>query len=135
MAGSAFKALRSPMSPLKLSSEEALDCVRVMLAERHEKCANIPSRRRLQALDDMTQVQDALPPVPTITRTSQHIEKAPPTRKEKEPGSPQVADKRDAGVSDEVWNQLEADKKAADLASKFSQEANLERQRKLEMAQ
>ena len=135
MIGSAFKALSSPMSPLELSSEKALDCVRVMLAERQEKCAKLPSKRRLQSLDDVTQVQDALPPVPTVTRTSQDIEKAPPFRKEKESTSPQVADDRDAGLSDEVWNQLEADKEAADLASRLSQKAVLDRQRKLEQAQ
>ena len=135
MVGSAFKALSSPMSPLRLPSEEALDCVRVMLAERQERCAKLPSKRRLQSLDDVTQVQHALPPVPAVTRTSQDIEKAPATRKEKEPTSPQVADERDAGVSDEVWNQLQADKEAADLALELSREATLESQRKLEQAQ
>ena len=135
MVGSTFKAMSSPVSPLALSSEEALGCVRVMLAERQNRCANYSSRKRPQSLEDVTQVQDARPPVPTVTCTSHDIEKTPPTCIEKESTSPPVADERDAGVSDEVWDQLEADKNAADLASTLSREATSERQRKLEQAQ
>lgn len=107
----------------------------VMLADRQHRCANYPSKRRPQSLKDVTQVQDARPPVPTVTRTSQDSEKTPPTRKERESTSLSVADERDAGVSDEVWNQLEADKNATDLVLTLFQEASSERQRRLEQAQ
>lgn len=135
MVGSTFKAMSSPVSPLTLSSEAALECVRAMLAERKDRWTNHPSKRRPQPLEDVTQVQDDRPPTPTVTRTSQDIEITPPPGKEKKSTSPAVADERDEAVPDEVWNQLEADKKAADLAPILAQKAISERQRKLEQAQ
>jgi hypothetical protein len=68
------------------------------------------------SLKDSGQAHHALPPVPTITRTSQDIGKGPPTAKKKKSMSPQIVDDRDTGISDEVLNQLQADKQAADLA-------------------
>ncbi len=82
----------------------------------------------------MAQVHDAIPPVSTATSTSQDIEKALDAHKEKESVPPQTTSDRDPEVSDEVWNQLQSDKQAADLALKFSREETLDRERKLEQA-
>ena len=62
------------------------------------------------------------------------IDKPLDAHKEKESVSPQTIDDRDPEVSDEVWSQLQSDKQAADLASRFSREETLDRERKLEQA-
>ena len=115
MISSAFRAMRSSTSRLTLSSKEAVDCVSLMLAERRDRCANLPPRRRPHPLEDLAQVHDTIPPVPTATSTLQDIDKPLDAHKEKESVSPQTIDDRDPEVSDEVWSQLQSDKQAADL--------------------
>ena len=134
IVGCAFKAMNSPTMPLALTPEEVLDCMRTMLAEREEKRAKVPTRGYLQSSENSLMVQDPPPTTPLVTRTVKDLQDTP-LPKEQDLMHPHLGDGRDVGVSDEVWNQLEADKKAAGLASKLSREAALERQQKLEQAQ
>lgn len=145
MIRTAFKAMSGgpKASSLGLTSEEALECAKTMLAERRERCANSQTKgRRPQfGLEDLTEMQDAPPPIRLTTQMAQNIRKAPsppPELNEPEPEAlPKIVDdeQRDTGVSDQIWTQLQTDKQATTLAEKRNQEAMLEVQRELKRAQ
>lgn len=110
---------------LSLSGEDALVCLRKIHSERWKRASNVPrakGRCRLQQ-----QQPPPLAPKPSIVASN--VVKAAtqePKLDEKEgidlAGSEEP---RDTGVSDETWNQLQADKRAATLEAE-RREANLQ---------
>lgn len=128
MIGFAFKQSGSPDSPPTLSSEEVINIVKTMLSARKSRCATTTSKDATSSFPDMAQMLDSLPPVPpavssaheTNTTSAQEETMANPKKHSKETAALPAPNTRDAGVSDEVWNQLQADLAAEDRAAQLS---------------
>jgi SpoVK/Ycf46/Vps4 family AAA+-type ATPase len=109
-------------SPLKLDREDAMTCINTMLMDRIERCANVPTRAISKLPQQMLSADPPLPPAPPIHNT--HITTSPPALAvKKATATTQLSDGRDLGVTDEIWNQLQADIQAAEAASKASEDA------------
>jgi len=111
-----------PKTKLTLTGEDAMTCIESMLADRRERCINVPMNSHSQLFDDMQIMPNirAANPLPTI-RTTQTVRSLTPEAKI-EVTPEEQSDGRDAGVTDEVWRQLQADKEEAERASKRSVE-------------
>ncbi|KAI9755731.1 MAG: hypothetical protein M4579_004161 [Chaenotheca gracillima] len=133
MVSAALKATTSSTSPLAVTSQEALNCIKVMLAERQDRCATLPSQKRPQLGEAAARLPDTLPSTPPLTRTRQIVEKTSGTEETKSILT-QRADERDPGVSDESWSELQAAKEASARATKMAQIAIAASQQKLETA-
>ncbi|RDB20814.1 NFX1-type zinc finger-containing protein 1 [Hypsizygus marmoreus] len=112
-----LEAANQPVeASITLSGEDAVKCIETMLAEQRERCANVPKKFPSDFFGGMREpVRTADPPAPPITRTAQpQVAKAPPPPEVKvpEPTPTDPSDSRDPGVSDAVWNALQACKKA-----------------------
>jgi len=111
---------------LTLSGKDALDCMRSMLKDRRERCANLPTGILSGPFEGFQPSLDAspLPPLPPPSTSTTRATKSRPAVKKAEAASPhlQSDDGRDSGVTDEVWRQLQADKQAAETASKQAEE-------------
>ncbi|KDQ11900.1 hypothetical protein BOTBODRAFT_189574 [Botryobasidium botryosum FD-172 SS1] len=116
-----------PSSAPTLARGDAIACVKAMLADRRERYANVPRGIRSgSSSEPLQQPRDAPPSTPPSIRTAQVIKTPVPAHdKEQAPSGP--SDGRDDGVSDEIWHQLQADKKAAEDASKALQLLEQER--------
>ena len=148
MVSATFRATNDSTSSLTLTSQEALDCAKIMLAERRERCALPPLPTRPKLLNRMTQVRGPVPPVLTrakqnietvSTRNEMHKEEEKEDEKKEEGGEwmslASSADERDAGISDDIWNQLKADKQSAVQITKLAEENIMTRQHLLEELQ
>ncbi|KAF8206569.1 P-loop containing nucleoside triphosphate hydrolase protein [Mycena galopus ATCC 62051] len=120
---------------LTLSAQDAIRCMKTMLNERRSRVVNVKSTAR----DSLQQVASAMghapppPPLSSSTSTASRSAKRPPAS----PTSPADgqaspldrveagAIQRDAGVTDQTWEQLQMDKEAAKRASNM-QDAALE---------
>ena len=131
MIGFAFKKTGSPDSPLILSSEELTNCINAMLTERKSRCATTTLKDTTHSFPDMARMLDSLPPVPPVTSSAHETttksvpeEKMenPKEQSSKETPACSAPTSRDAGVSDETWNQLQADRLAEEHAAQLSLE-------------
>jgi hypothetical protein len=114
---------RNPETPvnaeglLSISTENALRCMQTMLADRAARATRGPLRAPVRS--NPPQKLD-LPnaPVAPVTRTTQETRTAPPKPPQsiEETAEAPVSDGRDAGVSDAIWAQLQADKRAEETA-------------------
>ncbi|KAI0050262.1 P-loop containing nucleoside triphosphate hydrolase protein [Auriscalpium vulgare] len=104
--------------PLHL--DDALACMDDMLRERHERSTNLPTPQNPFA----DRMQRAPPQPPTLTPPAiSTAQSAATTTAPPASAAPaEQADGRDAGVSDQIWRQLQADKKAALDAAKRKEE-------------
>ncbi|KAJ6619746.1 P-loop containing nucleoside triphosphate hydrolase protein [Mycena sp. CBHHK59/15] len=123
---------------LTLPAERAIQCMKSMLHERRNRVSNVPKqpRRENAPRDVQPQMSSGAPPsvVPSLSTASQipkpaETTPAPadaPAPADVQPSSPVKATSdavhRDAGVADDVWQQLEIDKAAAKNASKLADE-------------
>ena len=138
MVGCVYKSASNTTGPLSISSKDILGCIRSMLTERQSRASNLPPSNLADAPQQMTQSLD-LPPqsTPTISTASATKQSAPDPGKY-EPPIDQATDERDPGVTDEIWNQLQATKQAALDAQKLAgqllqnQEQDLARAKALE---
>jgi hypothetical protein len=127
MVNHVFKtATETSDSPLKLGCEDAMTCIKIMLMDRIERSANVPTSAISKLPQEMLSADPPLPPVPPIHKT--HITTKPPAPPalavKKATATTQLqSDGRDLGVTDEIWNQLQADIQAAEAASKASEDA------------
>ena len=122
MIGSVYKASSTVPGPLNISPENILGCTKNMLAERQSRAVSVPTSGLTASPQQQTQSQDHTPPpkhtVSTASATKQSTDD--PNRHGSPPDlNPEV---RDPGVSDQIWNQLQADKLAAEHAQKIAEQ-------------
>lgn len=119
--GSVFQAADSSTESLTVSSHQIVGFLSTFLAERRAR-STLNSARTIHLKPNDQAVQDLIEQ-PKATRTSQTTTTA---RKESQPQAeapsetPPVAqpsDQRDAGVTDAIWRQLQADKAAQEQAA------------------
>jgi hypothetical protein len=123
MAVCTFKKAGSskPTKPT-LTVAEALEVMRTMYAERKDRCENVPADSTTK-FTGIPQTMNQSPPKPHAISTSivaakqekSETEFAPPPVEEEETGIQPDQD-RDAGVPDDIWKQLQADKAAEEQA-------------------
>ena len=140
LVGFVFKANASSPDPMTISENDVFHLTKAMLKERQERCANLPTVLPLRSAEKAADQSQAAPPAPPPTEGSstQANETTGPSKKPPEPPEPQESDTesdgetpvpqesdnaRDAGVSDAIWAQLQADIAAANAEPKVSDEA------------
>ena len=149
MVGAVYQNNTIKVEQLLLSADTALNCINSMLAERYARANVTPSSRPL--FSGPAQSGNDSQSAPSISSgTSTATKTAAPTPKEADeiPKAPELPDNpeegRDPGVSDAVWQQLQRDKKEAELlaervaqkireqeeASRLAEEAEKEAKRK-----
>ena len=100
----------SPDVPVILSGDAAMACVETMLREQQERCDNVPKTIRGES-NQLHRTESASPASPPS------IGMAPPETKNSVPNPAQnstsTSDERDPGVTDAVWNELQAAKERA----------------------
>lgn len=117
----------------ELSARTALECVKQLLVERRGR-ANLPANRTPQF--ETSKFAQTLPPLdapppPSVAPRTATAPPPPRAQKQKDaaevPPSPQD-DGRDPGVSDAVWNELQACKAAEEKRLREAQEAIAKKQ-------
>ncbi|KAF8523225.1 P-loop containing nucleoside triphosphate hydrolase protein [Gautieria morchelliformis] len=110
----ALRNVKPGGSALKLSGEDALACMQKMYSEKRARADNVPSTKPFGGL------LQQLPPPPAHHQpsivTSHATKTAAPKPKREEKGNVEPVgsgERRDADVSDQVWKELLADKRAA----------------------
>ena len=102
---------------LPLTGPDAISCIATMLKERLARSANLPSAPSASASKFAPPIQYPdlpKPSAPTISTAHDTRTAAPnPEPPKKQGEAPPSSDARDSGVSDAIWRQLEADKRAA----------------------
>jgi hypothetical protein len=99
---------------LVVAGDEAIGCARSMLLKQRDRNANIPKDPLSHVFDLQQTLGPRLPPNHS-TRATSTVKSADPVI-ETQPPQQVHSDGRDAGVTDEIWNQLQADKLAAEMA-------------------
>jgi hypothetical protein len=110
---------------LILSGGGAVECMKAMLVDRLERCGNVPASTIIsKSSQDPQQTLTPPPPLPPTpsTSTTHSTKLSVPTVKRAKATSQLQSDNRDPGVTDEDWNQLQADIQAAEAALKASEE-------------
>jgi len=116
---------------MTLTGQDAVACMENMLMEKRERCANIPSSSRSNHDQGIQQILDPPSAPPSAIRTAQATKTSVPKAKQKiekakpKGGTPlpRPLDGRDDGVTDEIWHQLQVDKKNAEDLAKQSESA------------
>ncbi|KAJ7756428.1 P-loop containing nucleoside triphosphate hydrolase protein [Mycena maculata] len=125
-------------APLVLPSQDAIKCMEAMLHERRSRVVNVKSATAreswLHAQPSAALGGHASPPPPSASSSStSNTAQPPPTSTQPPPDSSASPAKavpvtnsgiqRDAGISDAVWQQLQADIRAAQAEKKRREEA------------
>jgi len=141
MVGMVYKTKHKAGAAMTLSPNNTVKCFKDLLKDRKARDASVPSRTPAQPFD-MSQIQNNPPSAPTptgpaATRTKKAAKRAPPKQEQKPPPpkqeeAPQDGSGRDDGVSDAVWNLLQADKLAEEQSLKRIQEELQKRQEEIE---
>jgi hypothetical protein len=126
MTGHVLKTASNPDDKLLLDDAAALECMNSLLAERTASVGIMPPRTTSSGLPTLNPEPQAAPKMPT-TRISQATEQTPPPPpvaiQEEEEEEDLSASGRDPGVSDAIWNQLQADKRAEEAAREIAEAA------------
>ncbi|KAH7908721.1 P-loop containing nucleoside triphosphate hydrolase protein [Hygrophoropsis aurantiaca] len=146
---------------MTLTATQALNIMQAMLSQQRSRVENVPKKSLQHEAQQMAAPQQQQPPPPlkisqpqiaSSSRTRQPLRPraAPPPAKAQTarsdissrsttPSRPASATqngvtsvRRDAGVSDAVWNQLQVDKQAAELAAAQAKEAQRKLQQELQ---
>lgn len=138
MIGSVFRSQSSTSDALAISADEILHHTRIMLQERKDRSTNLPPNTTGGISQELLQqLQHPQPPMPTATNTTQAKKVAEPRPKPIEALPSLLQDtnvKRDDGVSDDIWLQLQADAHAQRTQVKLSADAILSGESKFETA-
>lgn len=114
--GSVYRAQSISSDTLAISEEEILQHTKIMLQERKDRSTNLPSNVTSGTLPKLLQqFQNPQPPIPAATKTTQATKTAEPPTKSLQAlpsSSPDGIVRRDDGVSDQIWAQLQADIRA-----------------------
>ncbi len=122
MIGSVYKSSSMTAGPLSISSEDILSCTRNMLSERQSRAANLSPSSLPALLQQPTQSLNHSPsPRHAVSTMSTTKQTAPNLDKSESPDA-QNTENRDPGVSDQIWNQLQADKEAVEDAQKIAEQ-------------
>jgi len=101
---------------LSLSADDASACMATMLTERQERAQNLPALKQPDIFGKIQQMPNA----PAFGRSAAKV------KTEVQISVPELtqirSDRRDAGVSDEIWSQLRSDKKASQAAAEELEE-------------
>ena len=137
MIGAAYKAKPADLKP---SPQTTVGYFRALLTSRNSRdasTANMPRRN----LDMSQMLPPANAPTGPAVQTRRATKKAPPKKEKKAQPPPPKKEKkakpanppseRDAGVTDAVWNQLQADRLAMEQHQKRIQEDEKKREREL----
>ena len=132
LIGFVFATKATSPSPLAISEDDVFHQTRTMLKERQDRHANLPSTLPIRTTQEAAEHSHEPPHLPTLAESSSS--QATPTPKtpkksDEKPTKPhgkdlesdasaskpqpQTTAQRDAGVSDEIWAQLQADAAAA----------------------
>ena len=112
----AFKRVASIAqgTKLPLTGPDAISCITAMLKERLARSTNLPSASTSKFTPPIQYPDPPKPSAPIISTAHATRTAAPnPEPPKKQEEAPPSSDARDPGVSDAVWRQLEADKRAA----------------------
>ncbi|KAI9763908.1 MAG: hypothetical protein M1840_009020 [Geoglossum simile] len=123
MINSTFRASTAPKDPLVLSPKEVLACTRAMLTDRTSRSNSVLLQSPKDSKDsqmDLTQTLNPLSPTQTATRTGQATLQNPTTRPKNEEEPRPEPSPRDPNVPDPIWNQLQADRAAYELAQEVA---------------
>lgn len=106
---------------LVMQAKDAISRMENMLQNRRARATNVPTPPVSYHGPPQQPTGPQAPPAPPATRTTQttkHASPPPllPKKEENEDKASQAIGVRDAGVSDTVWAQLQADKRAEELA-------------------
>jgi len=149
MVGVVYRGESKAGGVMTLSPEDTVNCVKTMLAEKKRRdvsvSSSIPSRQFnvTPTLNDPPRTLTPpapTPPTPPATRTRRATKQAPPKQErirkpvppKPQEAPPQAKSKRDPGVSDAVWNKLQADKAAEERRLKHVREELQRRQEGIE---
>jgi len=120
-----------PDVPIMLSGDAAIACIEAMLREQQERCNNVPKTVRT-GFDQLYRTESAPPASPPS------IGIAPPETKNSVPDPAQnstpASDGRDPGVTDAVWNELQAAKERAKQQAQIDEAAAKKLQRDIQQA-
>ena len=120
MIGSVFTTMTAVSSTLAISETSILHHTETMLRERRDRSANLPSALPHTPLQRAATDNQAPPPpseagpsIPEADDMSVGSAEHSPAEAGTEPSTTDETE-RDEGVPDEIWNQLQADKRAAE---------------------
>jgi ATPase family associated with various cellular activities (AAA) len=136
LTNSAFKSSTAPEDPLSLSPKEVIACTKAMLADRKSRSASVSPQSSTNPQMNLFQTLRPPSPVRTVTCTSQATKQTPTTHSHSEDETiltPLEPNLRDPGVTDPIWNQLQADQAAYKLAQETAA-LEIQRQKDLEKA-
>ena len=108
---------------LEISAQDAIDCIATMLAQRQDRVENrkvASGNVHLQRLVPPPSLYE--PPTPPILQTVQTTKKIEVADRHPEEATLDQ-ERRDPGVSDAIWEQLQRDSKAAEEAQRRSDQA------------
>ncbi len=121
MVRAVYQSNTTNVNQLSLPASTAFNCIDSILAERYARAEVTPSSRH--SLPGLFQSQDdsrSVPPISSSTSTA--TKTAVTASKEEDDETPQTSEPletpdegRDVGVSDAVWQQLQKDKREAEL--------------------
>lgn len=120
MLRAVYQSNTTKVNELLLPAGTALNCMHSMLTERRARAKVTSSSRRsfsgsVQSLDDL----QAVPRISSSTSTATKTAVAAPKEDDESPKTSEAIetpdDGRDVGVSDAVWQQLQKDKREAEL--------------------
>ena len=108
-------------SELIVSHQQIVDVLKTVLAERKARSVitntePLETNQGRQATQDQFLQPDIRVTKQSTTTTTEAASEPPATRPDDQSLTPQKPDQRDKGVSDEVWTQFQADKRAAEKA-------------------
>jgi hypothetical protein len=124
---------------LVLSEEVATACIEIMLTARRARSQALPVPHSLltDQVQSLTAFQDAPQSSFTTSTKIQHsvqpLEELPEESRKAVPET--IEERRDAGVSNSTWAQLQADKKAAELYTQHQEKMIREQQENLKAAE
>lgn len=104
-----------------ISAQDTLDCIFKMLDQKTNRESSQPKPVH-QPLPDAPMAPPPSAPTPPRTKTTTGTREAP-AEPERPKATAAIAEGRDPGVSDAIWAQLQADKKAEECAQREDEES------------
>lgn len=117
---------------MELSADEIVNVMQEMLTQRQERSSNMP-RSKTQYPNLPMQFNNPSPKAPRV-ETANAIQTKPQEPEPQKPSADPASTVRDPDVSDDVWFQLLADKKAAEEREKHEAEDRARKEREFQEA-
>ncbi len=125
MVRAVYQSNTTKVKDLLLSTDTALNCIHSMLAERRARAEVVPSPRTsssgaVQTLDDSQSVPRISSGTSTATKTAASTPKEDDENPRISEPLEALDEGRDPGVSEAVWQQLQKDKKEAEIQNQLT---------------